>query len=155
MKSIDNWLDEYGQSHRHPGNKTIHWICVPLIVWSLMAILWSLPFPDLGFLPPLMANWAVQVSIAAVAYYFVISRNLALGMLLVFAFGLAITAWMDRLDPPLWAIALAVFIAAWIGQFIGHRIEGHKPSFLVDLQFLLIGPLWLLSSVYRRLGIPY
>ena len=50
---------------------------------------------------------------------------------------------------------VALFVVGWIIQFVGHKIEGQKPSFFEDLQFLLIGPLWLLSDVYRRLGISY
>ena len=42
-----------------------------------------------------------------------------------------------------------VFVLAWIGQFIGHLIEGKRPSFFKDLQFLLIGPAWLMAFVYR------
>jgi uncharacterized membrane protein YGL010W len=53
---------------------------------------------------------------------------------------------------PVWAICLTLFVVAWIGQFIGHKIEGKKPSFFKDVQFLLIGPAWLLSKVYRKAG---
>ena len=52
-------------------------------------------------------------------------------------------------------VAAAVFIVAWIGQFIGHAIEGRKPSFFEDVKFLLVGPAWLLHFIYRRAGIPY
>ncbi len=56
---------------------------------------------------------------------------------------------------PLWAVSLAAFAGAWVGQFVGHKIEGKKPSFLKDVQFLLIGPAWLLSFVFKKLGITY
>jgi uncharacterized membrane protein YGL010W len=56
---------------------------------------------------------------------------------------------------PLWAVSLIIFTGAWIGQFVGHKIEGKKPSFFKDLQFLLIGPAWLLSFIYRKIGITY
>jgi uncharacterized membrane protein YGL010W len=46
-----------------------------------------------------------------------------------------------------------VFVVAWIGQFIGHIYEGHRPSFLTDLVFLLVGPMWTLRKLYQRLGI--
>jgi uncharacterized membrane protein YGL010W len=55
----------------------------------------------------------------------------------------------------LWQVCLALFIVAWIFQFIGHKIEGKKPSFFKDLQFLLIGPAWLLSFIYQKVGIRY
>ena len=50
---------------------------------------------------------------------------------------------------------LGIFIVSWIGQFIGHKIEGQKPSFFDDLKFLLIGPAWLLSFIYKKIGIKY
>ena len=50
------------------------------------------------------------------------------------------------------ALAIGVFVVAWIGQFIGHKIEGRRPSFLTDLVYLLVGPLWTLSKLYKRLG---
>jgi uncharacterized membrane protein YGL010W len=68
---------------------------------------------------------------------------------------LSVIVWMDGLSTPLWILCAAIFVVAWIGQFIGHAIEGAKPSFFKDMQFLMIGPLWLMSFVYRRLGIPY
>jgi uncharacterized membrane protein YGL010W len=52
-------------------------------------------------------------------------------------------------------LSLIIFAVAWVFQFVGHKIEGAKPSFLEDLQFLLIGPAWLLHFIYKKLGIPY
>ena len=68
---------------------------------------------------------------------------------------LLVTDWLATLAWPLWLTSLTIFIAAWIGQFIGHALEGKRPSFFKDLQFLLIGPLWLLAAAYRRLGLSY
>jgi uncharacterized membrane protein YGL010W len=68
---------------------------------------------------------------------------------------LFVVGWLDTLPWPLWATCLVIFVAAWIGQFIGHAFEGKRPSFTKDLQFLLIGPLWLLGHLYRRVGIAY
>ena len=53
------------------------------------------------------------------------------------------------------AVAGGVFVLAWIGQFVGHMIEGRKPSFFEDVKFLLVGPAWLLGFIYRRAGIRY
>jgi uncharacterized membrane protein YGL010W len=155
VRAIDSWLDEYGESHQHPTNKLIHWICVPAIVFSVIGLLWSLPvpaaFPEIS--PAL--NWALLFAMAAVVYYFILSLPLGLGATLVLAALLLLAAALDNSAAPLWAVSLAVFVVAWIGQFIGHRIEGRKPSFFKDLQFLMIGPLWLLAAAYRRAGIPY
>jgi uncharacterized membrane protein YGL010W len=154
VRGIAHWLDEYSTSHRNPINKTLHWICVPLIVWSLIGLLWALPAPGraaFGY-----ANWASYAVAAAVLYYGVLSMPLALGVLPVLAaMLLSVDALSQLTHVPLWAVSLAVFALAWIGQFIGHGIEGKRPSFFKDLQFLLIGPIWLLAALYRRAGIPY
>jgi uncharacterized membrane protein YGL010W len=101
------------------------------------------------------ANWATVTLLLAIAYYVSLSITLAIGMAL---FGLAclfIDKTIAQSGIYLWMVSLIVFIVAWIGQFYGHKIEGKKPSFFKDLQFLLIGPAWLLHFVYQRLGIPY
>ena len=51
--------------------------------------------------------------------------------------------------------AIAVFVIAWIAQFIGHKHEGRKPSFLTDLTYLLIGPAWVVAKVLRKMGIAW
>ncbi|HWP94586.1 MAG TPA: Mpo1-like protein [Gammaproteobacteria bacterium] len=155
MRSLQSWLDEYGESHRHPVNKRIHWVCVPLIMLSVLGLLWELPRPA-----PLVAfgpfvNWATLLVALACAYYFLLSRPLALGMLAVSVVLCTMLLALQQLPWPLWQTSLAIFAGAWLGQFIGHAIEGRKPSFFKDIQFLLIGPAWLLAHLYRRWGIVY
>ena len=150
MRSVDSWLNEYGESHQNPTNKAIHWICVPLIVWTVTALIWEIPSPFSG------VNWAVVMAVAAMVWYVALSPKLSIGIGLFLAGCLALNAWLESaVAAPLWLIAVAVFIAAWIGQFIGHHIEGKKPSFFKDLQFLLVGPAWLMGFVYRKAGWSY
>jgi uncharacterized membrane protein YGL010W len=156
MRTAAQWLDDYGDSHRTRTNKVLHWICVPIIVWSVLGLLWSLPFPGSIRSEYPAANWASIAVLCAFFYYTVLSLSLALGALPLLLAGL----WsLDRLDRlagvPLWSICVAAFVVAWIGQFVGHAVEGKRPSFFKDLQFLMIGPLWLLADVYRRLGIAF
>ena len=66
-----------------------------------------------------------------------------------------VLALMLELEMPVWEISLFVFVIAWVGQFIGHVVEGKKPSFFKDIQFLMIGPIWLMSFIYKKLGISY
>ena len=156
MRKIDTLLDEYSESHVTPVNKAIHWICVPLIVWTVVALLWSIPVPwDIGSgIVPL--NWAVIALVPAQLYYFRLSRRLGMGLMLYNLAMLWLTAVVEAHSPwPLWQLAVAVFVLAWIGQFIGHVFEGKRPSFFKDLQFLLIGPAWLMSFVYRKAGLQY
>jgi uncharacterized membrane protein YGL010W len=155
MRTVAEWLGEYGESHANPTNKLLHWICVPPIVLSVMGLLWSVPMPQsVAEISPWL-NLASLFAAAAVAYYLALSPLLALGIGIVFVLMLMLVNAMAQWPWPLWATSIAIFVAAWIGQFIGHAIEGKRPSFFKDLQFLLIGPLWLVAALYRRLGLRY
>lgn len=151
MKTADQWFEQYGQSHRNPVNKTIHWVCIPLIVISLLGLLMAIPLR----IGPSWLNPATLLMAGALVWYATISLRLALGMLVVGSAMLVAASALQALPVPLWSSSLAVFVLAWVGQFVGHQIEGKKPSFFEDVQFLLVGPLWLLGFVYRRLGIAY
>ena len=141
MRRVDALFARYGESHRHPRNKAIHWVCVPLITWSLLAFLWWI------------SHAAAYVLIGvATLFYLTLSFTIAIGMLAVAALMVVPLLWLGDATLP---VAIAVFVGAWIGQFAGHRIEGKKPSFVEDVRFLLVGPAWLLADVYRRFGIPF
>jgi len=153
-REVDRWLGNYSEDHRNPTNITIHWICVPLILWTAIALLWVVPVPaSLGR----AGLWAGVAMFASLVFYLRLSRPLMLAMLVVFvAFGLITEGLYREIGPKalLWT-AVAIFVAAWIGQFIGHKLEGRKPSFLTDLAYLLIGPAWLAAKLMRRLGLAY
>lgn len=156
-KQADQWLAEYGESHRHPTNKRIHWVCVPLIVVSLLGLLWDIPTPAwMGRLPLPYVNWATLFVALCMVFYLSLSIPFAVGMLVYAAAVVAVIIWYQGLGVgPVWQAALLIFVVAWIAQFVGHSIEGKKPSFLKDILFLLVGPLWVLAFIYRRLGIRY
>jgi len=155
MRSVEDWLGEYSESHRHGINKMLHWVCVPLIVLSVIGLIWSLPVPHAFASASPWLNWATLAAAAALIYYFSLSPLLSVGALLSFVGLFAIVIALDQLPWPLWLSSAVIFAAAWVGQFIGHAIEGRRPSFLKDAQFLLIGPMWLLASLYRRMGVHY
>ncbi|MGE0580657.1 MAG: DUF962 domain-containing protein [Steroidobacteraceae bacterium] len=155
MRTVTQWLDEYGDSHRNVVNKRLHWTCVPAIVLAVIGLFRALPVPPAFEALSPWLNWATLAAILSLAYYFVLSPPLAAGSALVFAVMFAIVFALERLPWPLWQTCALVFVVAWIGQFVGHAIEGKRPSFFKDLQFLLIGPLWLLAFVYRGLGLEY
>ena len=139
MRPVEQLFDRYGGYHRHPANKAIHWLCVPLIVWSVMGLLWSAS--------PLAAYVAIG---AALAFYVWLSPPIALGMALLLGAMLYALTWLGERTL---MVSVAVFVAAWIGQFVGHAIERSRPSFVEDVRSFLVGPAWLLGFVYRRLGI--
>jgi uncharacterized membrane protein YGL010W len=156
MRTAAQWFDDYGDSHRNHTNKALHWICVPVIAWCVLGLLWSLPFPIGIRASQPAANWGSVAVVAALIYYALLSIPLTLGAIpLLIAFLWSID-WLERSSTmPVWSICLFAFAVAWVGQFVGHAIEGKRPSFFKDIQFLMIGPLWLLADVYRRLGIRF
>lgn len=148
MKRLEQWFSDYGQSHRHPVNIAIHKVAVPGIYLCGLALLWCLPNGPL----PSGINWAMVAAIPVLLFYLRLSLPLFFGMAALTGLGLLACQWWQG---PLLLPALIGFVVLWIAQFVGHQIEGKRPSFLADLQFLLIGPAWVLASLYRRLGLPY
>lgn len=159
MRKIDLLLEEYGESHRNQTNKLIHWFCVPAIFFSVVGLIFSIPVGPL--LEPLsflhnFANWATIALALTLMYYISLSVPLSMGMLFFSALCLALANFLNIAFPGmLWIISSGVFIIAWIIQFLGHKIEGKRPSFFKDLQFLLIGPAWLMHFIYKKMGIAY
>lgn len=148
MRSLQQWLDEYAVSHRHPTNKKIHDICVPLIMLSLLGMLWVIPRPEFMHASP-FANWAIIFSALCMVFYFSLGINVGLLMLVVLIPMVVILYGVEAAGLPLLWLSVGVFIISWVGQFIGHKIEGKKPSFFQDMQFLLIGPLWVFQKFTR------
>jgi uncharacterized membrane protein YGL010W len=153
-RNIDRWFASYSGDHRNRTNQAIHLVAVPAILWSVIALLWCIPTP--GTLLTAGA-WAVLAMFTAWLFYYRASRRLGLGMLVVFVLLSALTWGLHGalgVRGLLW-LAVAVFVVAWVAQFVGHKLEGRKPSFLTDLVYLLIGPAWVLSKLYRKLGLAY
>lgn len=157
MRKIDLLLAEYGESHRNATNKFIHWICVPLIFWTIVGFISLIPSPH--FCAPYFGCISiVSIAVIVLVTVFYLRLSLVLGIIMIFImllmehFAYAVNIHFEKNS---WIVYLAVFVITWIFQFVGHKIEGKKPSFLKDLQFLLIGPIWLLSFVLKKLGIKY
>jgi uncharacterized membrane protein YGL010W len=155
MRTVEQWFGEYGESHSDPRNELLHIICVPAIVLTVIGFLWSIPVPAAFAEISPWLNWATITVAAAVVYYSTLSIALGVGAAIGLGILVGLVRLLETLAWPLWLTCLAIFVIAWIGQFVGHAIEGKRPSFFKDLQFLLIGPLWLLGHLYRRLGISY
>lgn len=160
MKTTEQWLAEYGESHQNGFNKMMHWVCVPAIMFSIVGLLWSIPSGILQTLAPVgfepFFNWATLALVLALFFYVRLSLMMALGMFAIAFLMLLGNYYLSQLNiAPLWVLSLLIFAIAWVGQFYGHSVEGKKPSFLKDVQFLLIGPAWLLSFVYQKMGIRY
>ena len=135
---LDGMIEHYAQSHRNPLNEIIHCICVPAIVFAVLGLLYA---ADLTL--------ALIGMVAAIVYYARLSPQAATEMAIMLMLMLAVWGLFGRSDH-LALAALVIFVVAWIGQFIGHHYEGAKPSFLEDLQYLMIGPLFVISVLKRK-----
>lgn len=152
MKTIQQWLDEYGESHQNHTNKTIHWICVPSIFFSIVGLLFGIKLP--WAISGISLNIAILVLALVTIYYILLSKTLWIGLFLFAVLCLWLCQLIEQagfIQP--WILYLVIFVVAWIGQFYGHKIEGKKPSFFKDIQFLMIGPAWLMSFIYKKLGV--
>ena len=156
MKTIHDWLEAYGESHQNKINKKIHWICVPLIMLSLLGILSLVKFSS-----PI-GNFCINIAyiliFLAIIFYIRLSISITIGMVFISVLNLYVIYQLELLffsKTNIFLFYLMIFVIAWIGQFIGHKIEGKKPSFFEDVKFLLIGPAWLLSFIYKKIGIKY
>tara|TARA_B100001540_G_scaffold100791_1_gene90653 strand:+ start:74 stop:526 length:453 start_codon:yes stop_codon:yes gene_type:complete len=148
-RDIHQWIRDYGVSHQNPINKKIHWICVPLIMFTLLGLLSLVKIYNV--------NLTYLIIAFALLFYLRLSIPISIGMFIISATQLGLIFYIETLflDLHLIYIYLLIFIIAWVGQFFGHKIEGQKPSFFEDLQFLLIGPAWLISFIYKKIGIKY
>lgn len=155
-KSAHAWFAEYGESHQHHTNELIHRVCVPVIFFCVLAFVWSIPVPIEWQERLPWFNWVLVAIGGAALFYVWLSPAISAGMLFFMALCYTTLVMLELAAPwPVWKIAVVAFVIAWIGQFIGHKIEGKKPSFFQDVLFLLIGPAWLMSRVYRAIGQKY
>ena len=153
MRQIEFLLNEYGESHKNKTNILIHAIVVPAIYFVSLALVWSIPTP--AFLNYFDITWAHILVIPTLYYYFRLSGPIGAAMTLLSILSLFGIKLLESLDISVWKFSIILFVVMWILQFIGHHIEGKKPSFFKDLQFLLVGPAWWWVHWLKRLHINY
>ena len=153
MKTAKEWFDEYAVSHQNSTNQFIHYLCVPPIFFSVIGLLMSVPSSYLedtiGMNNPLLENWAVVVGIFISIFYLRLGFWYFVQMFFFIFMAILGNFWLSNQVNLLYA-SLIIFIIAWIGQFYGHHIEGKKPSLAKDLQFILIGPLWVIQKLISK-----
>lgn len=152
MKTAQEYFDEYAQSHQNETNQLIHYICVPLIFLSVIGLLMSIPTTfledNIKLYNPLVENWAFVIGILLSIFYARLGFWYLVKMLLVIMLSIIINYWIGN-NVNLLTASIVIFVGAWIGQFYGHKVEGAKPSFLKDIEFLLIGPLWVIEKLTK------
>lgn len=154
QRPIDRWFSSYSSDHQNDTNQLIHVFAVPAILWSVVALIWCVPVFGTLFQSGV---WAALAMFGTWMFYNRLSRPIGYGMLAIFFFMGCVCRLIEQtwgLQTLFWT-AIGVFVVAWIAQFVGHKIEGRKPSFFTDLVYLLIGPIWVLSKFYRSMGWKY
>lgn len=141
MRRVDQLLAHYGSSHTHPTNELIHFAAIPLIMLSLCGLMFALH------------PWVAYAFIAAsMVYYARLSGVFFISMVI---WSLIIIALIYAMGSHVLVASFVIFVGAWIAQFVGHKIEGKKPSFLEDIQYLWVGPMFVLSKLFLKLGIKW
>ncbi|MBT8103566.1 MAG: DUF962 domain-containing protein [Gammaproteobacteria bacterium] len=155
MSDTDNWLLRYEQNHSDLTNPWVFWAAVPMVVVGTVGLLWYLPVPAEFYEISPFLNWGSAFLMATTIYYFIISLSIAIGML-PFMLGLAsLQLWLTASSYPALGVSTGFVVAGIVGLWLGRRGSGGVRAVLQDLQLMMIGPAWLLSVIYRRLGIPY
>ena len=155
MTEIDSWLDRYEVSHRDLSNPVVYWAAVPMLVLGTVGFLWALPVPSQFFEISPLLNWGSAFLMATAIYYFIISLSLAIGMLPFIVGITALELWVTMSGWPQRWVSSTLVIVAVMGLFAGQIPNGSSRQVLRDIQLVMIAPVWMLSNVYRRLGIPY
>jgi hypothetical protein len=155
MPETDRWLSDYGDSHRDIAYPAIYWPAVLILVPGTAGMLWSLPIPaEFADISPLL-NWGSAFLMATMVYYFVISLPLALGMLPYMLSVAALGVLLTHAEVSVAGVSLGLVIIAVAGIYFGHHTSGGVRAVLRDIQLMTIGPIWLLSNLYRRLRIRF
>ena len=137
LKTLEQWFSLYGESHKNPTNVKIHKVAVPLIYFSVVALITAIPGNiGIGILSTITA--------ITLAFYFYLSLKLGVVMATFTALCIYLALNINNII----MVAVGIFIVAWVFQFVGHKVEGKKPSFLNDLSFLLIGPAWVFNPLF-------
>ena len=153
MKTLQQWFDEYAISHQNKTNQTIHYVCVPSIFFSIVGLLMSIPSTIITNIISInnmvITNWATPILLFVLLFYLRLSFLTFIRMTLFSLICLLGNYYLAQVLP-LFYTSVAIFVLAWIGQFYGHKLEGKKPSFFKDLQFLLIGPAWVFEKLNEK-----
>jgi uncharacterized membrane protein YGL010W len=152
--TLDEWADRFGALRaRGPGSVSA-WLGIPLVVVSLIGLLWTIPVPETLRAASPAINYATLFIMAAFVYYCILSISLALGGLVLLIAATVPSLWLTQAGLPLARVALAVFVVAFAWQLLETRQATGRLLVLRNLQYLMLGPIWLLRAAYRSFGLP-
>lgn len=152
-REIERLINHYGESHQNKTNIWIHAIAVPSIFFVTIGLIWSIPVPE--FVAQFNVTWAHILAVPMLYYYFLLSGPIGAAMTLLTIVVFGGIKLLNAFGISVWQFSLALFIVMWVLQFVGHKIEGKKPSFFEDLRYLLVGPAWWWVHWLKRMNINY
>lgn len=156
MRKIDLFFAEYRQSHQHQMNKLIHWLCTPLIFWTVLGFISLIPTPTHRLYFEYMSPASLVAILLITLFYARLSLQISLIMfILMLIMEYAIHMINMGNQKYSWIIYLSVFSSALTFQWLGHAIEGKKHSLLKSPRYLLIGSIWFLGFIFKKIGIRY
>lgn len=154
MAETDSWLTDYGKSHRNITHAPVYWTSALVLVFGTVGLLWSLPVPaEFIEISPIL-NWGTTFLLATVVYYFIISLPLAIGMLPFIVVVVIFEVWLQWSPYSAVHASSGLLTAGLVGLYLGHYRGAGLIGVVRDVQLMMIAPVWLLSRIYRRLGIP-
>lgn len=156
MRTLGEFLEAYGESHRNPVNQIVHFICVPAIFFATLGLLWLVPIGSWLGLEADLAWWVNGGTLLGVlAGLFYLKMGIGTFLLMAAWYALSVLGIVGIVNAGwhLGWISLTIWLVAWAIQVWGHKVEGKKPSFVDDLVFLLIGPVFVSVEIAAKLGI--
>ena len=152
MKTLVEEMSVYAAYHRDATNKAIHFIFVPLIVWSAMGLLIQAGSWPLGSLEVTLAH---VIAVALLIYYLWLDLPLGIAMVFLFTFMLVTALQVDAaLGSTAWMLFLAVFAGSWVAQLVGHKaFEHRKPALVDNLWQVFVAPIFVMAEWAFALGL--
>ena len=144
-------LASYASVHRDGRNKAMHFVGIPLIVFSLLLVL-SLWHFEIGG-----RDWTLSLAVAMAAVLGWMALDLGIGILMGFViapawYGAVVLATALGSPSAVWGTFTVLFVGGWVLQFLGHHYEGKRPALLDNIFQGFIGPMFLVAELLVVLG---
>ena len=155
MNDPHKWLIDYDSSHKNIRYPLFFWSAVIFYPISLIGILWHIEMPDAFYIDvsPII-NWGIMFLLATIIYYFIISISLAIGMIPFIVCVITFFLWLENMDYPIISISIGINTTSLYGLYRGKDKHTNFNNLWQDIQMTIIGPIWMMSKIYKKLGIP-
>ncbi|MFC3199782.1 hypothetical protein ACFOET_19345 [Parapedobacter deserti] len=162
-RKVDVHFAALNQHYRHPANRVIQYMALPVFFFAVLGLVWMIPFPEIAFLKArgydTFLNWGSFFIAGFVYYYLRLAPTLSYAVLLtvgLFAFFIVQLEYIEQAGgPAVWLVCAILLLVALAALAVGKRMERYPVSMRSFLRLLALGPIWLWHFVFKRLNIPY